>query len=139
MAYAPRYPEAQDSRSTLPTISRLAHPNDNRYNFRPSEPNYRYVPTADVYVDPTRRPEHGNARTCVMEINISVGLGDRDRPPLITSSSSSNYGKPPTIRSTARLENVNYIDLNFRTPEHVAYLATDGIIKGSSPSAANGH
>lgn len=97
----------------------------------------RRVPTADVFVDPIRRPHHGNARTCVMEINIAVSLGnDRSsREPFVTSSVTS---KPPVIRSTATLEDVHYVDLNFRSPENVAQLSTDGLIRRSPSEKSTG-
>ena len=96
----------------------------------------RRVPTADVLVDPTRRPGHGNARTSTMEVNISVSLGGGgygDRGPHTSVTTTSGSSKTPAIRSTAFLEDVRYVDLNFRLPENTGQLRTDGIIRESSP------
>jgi len=99
-----------------------------------SEYTRRFVPTAEVVVDPYRRPTHGNARTCVMEINIAVSFGS-DRTPhasVITNNFPSK--PPPPIRSTAIIDDVSYFDLNFQAPEHTAQLSTDGIIRPTASS-----
>ena len=72
-----------------------------------------------------------------MEINIAVSLGnDRfSREPLVTSSVNS---KTPAIRSTATLEDVHFVDLNFRAPENVAQLSTDGLIRRSPSERSTG-
>lgn len=106
---------------------------DYRFTETDRSDNTRRVPTADVFVDPYRRPQHGNARTAVMEVNISVSLGGAsvgyaDRTPHTTTNT-----KEPVIRSTAFLEDARYVDLSFRVPEHGAQLRTDGIIRESSP------
>jgi hypothetical protein len=93
----------------------------------------RAIPTADVFVDPYRRPSHGNARTCVMEINIAVSLGP-DRTPHASVIANNFPSKPPVIRSTANFDDVSYFDLNFQSPERTAQLATDGIMHPSSSS-----
>ncbi len=94
----------------------------------------RRVPTADILVDPYRRPAHGNARTCVMEINIAVNFGP-DRTPQASVITNNYLSKPPAIRSTATIDDVRYVDLSFQAPEKTAQLATDGIIR--HPSSRN--
>ena len=93
------------------------------------------APTADVRIDPIRRSGQGNARTCVMEINIAVSLGG-DRPPhaSIVSHDASSRSHPP-IRSTATIQDVRYLDLNFQGPNNVAHLSTDGIIDRPTSSS----
>ena len=114
---------------------------DNRLEVdrRSNNPDYtrRAPPTTDVYVDRTRHPVHGNARTCVMEVNISVTLG-ADRHPQASVSTSNYSSKQPNIRSTAFIDDVRYIDLNLQSPENVAQLSTDGIIRQSSPRGSVG-
>ena len=88
------------------------------------EPNDRPIPTTNIYVDPTRRPHHGNARTCVMEINISVNLGGKS-----SIRESTLATRPTPVRSTTTIQDVHHIDLDFRAPEHVAHLSTDGLIQ----------
>lgn len=101
-----------------------------------SDYSRRVVPTADVYVDPHRRPGHGNARTSTMEVNISVSLGGGgygDRVPHASVTTSNGSSRTPAIRSTAFLEDVRYVDLNFRLPDNTGQLRTDGILRESSP------
>ncbi len=93
----------------------------------------RRVPTADILVDPYRRPAHGNARTCVLEINIAVNLGS-DRTSQASVITNNFPSKPPAIRSTAIIDDVRYVDLNFQTSDHTAQLSTDGIIRSSASS-----
>jgi hypothetical protein len=96
----------------------------------------RRVPTADVFVDTMRRPGHGNARTCCMEINIAVSLGP-DRTPK-ASIISSNLTKPPAIRSTAVFNDVSYMTLDFQSPENTAQFSTDGIALRSPSQRSTG-
>jgi hypothetical protein len=63
-----------------------------------------------------------------MEINIAVSMGG-DRAPQASVISSSVSPKQPAIRSTATIEDVRYIDLNFQAPKNTAQIATDGIIR----------
>jgi hypothetical protein len=106
-----------------------AHRQNNNFQY-----TQRIVPTADVFVDPYRRPAHGNARTCVMEINIAVNFGP-DRTPQASVITNNYLSKPPAIRSTATIDDVRYVDLSFQAPEKTAQLATDGIIR--HPSSRN--
>jgi hypothetical protein len=89
------------------------------------------VPTVNVNIDPVRHASHGNARTCVIEINIAVNLGnDRtSRGPLVTSSMSSAT-RPVT--STATVDHFRYIDLNVDGFDKVAQVSTDGFIQQAS-------
>ncbi|UJR22342.1 hypothetical protein I4U23_025404 [Adineta vaga] len=98
----------------------------------------RRIPTANVVVDPTRRPGNGNSRTCVMEINIAVNMGG-NRAPQASITSSNVSAKQPNIRSTATIDNVRYIDLNFQSPNNTAQLATDGIIHSSPSQRSTGY
>ncbi len=104
-----------------------------------NNPDYtrRIPPTANVLVDPYRRPVHGNARTCVMEVNIAVTLG-ADRTPHASVVTNNYSSKPPAIRSTAFIDDVRYVDLSFQAPENTAQLSTDGIIRQSSPRNSTG-
>ncbi len=121
------------------TITR--RPDDDRYTTdlrqRGDDQYTRRVPTADVFIDPVRRPAHGNAPRCVMEVNIEVSVGgDRNsQSSFITRNVSS---KPPTIRSTAVIDNARYIDLNFQSPENTAQISTDGIIRRSPSERSTG-
>lgn len=140
--YTVRDQYTTDSRRTGDTAyESTRRPSDNRQEIdrRSNEPQYtrRVPPTADVYVDRSRRPVHGTARRCVMEVNIAVTLGaDRTSQASITTN---NYtSKPPNIRSTAFIDDVRYVDLSFRSPENTAQLSTDGIIRQSSPRGSIG-
>jgi hypothetical protein len=62
-----------------------------------------------------------------MEINITVGMGADRTPHFITN--------PSAIRSTAVIDDVRYVDLNFQAPENTAQLATDGIIRQSTSAS----
>jgi hypothetical protein len=126
------------------TVQTIPGVNIRQENDRPNN-NFEYtrrVPTADVFVDPIRRPIHGNARTCCMEINIAVTLGP-DRTPHASVISSNIASKPPSVRSTATFEDVRYVDLCFQAPENTAQLSTDGIMHRSpsqkSTGFRNGH
>ena len=94
----------------------------------------RRVPTANIIVDPTRRPGDGNPRTCVMEINIAVSMGG-NRPPQASVISSNILSKPPNIRSTATIDGARYIDLSLQSPNYTAQLATDGVLHDTSSSS----
>ncbi len=143
-----------------PTVSKLVRPSDdfyandrhyphtitqrqddNRYTTdlrqRGDDQYTRRVPTADILIDPIRRPAHGNAPRCVMEVNIEVSIGGNrhSQSSFVTNHVSS---KPPTIRSTAVIDNARYIDLNFRSPENTAQIATDGIIRRSPSQGSTG-
>ncbi|CAF1283531.1 unnamed protein product [Adineta steineri] len=105
--------------------------NDGNNRQETSQRNNEYarrIPTAHINVDTSRRPADGNARTCVMEINIAVSMGgDRNsQTALITSNNSS---RQPIVRSTATIDDVRYIDLDFRSPQNTARLSTDGMIR----------
>ena len=113
---------------------------DNRQETDRRNNNFEYtrrIPTADVLVDPIRRPAHGNTRTCVMEINIAVSLGG-DRSPRVSFESSDITSKPPPIRSTAVLEDVSYVDLKFQGPEKTAQLSTDAYMTRSPSQKSSG-
>ncbi|CAF3216679.1 unnamed protein product [Rotaria sp. Silwood2] len=107
----------------------------NRQEINRPTSNYessKQIPTAHVTVDPIRRPSHGNARSCVMDINIIVSFGG-DRTAQGSYVTKTYTTKPPAIRSTATIDDVHYVDLRFQTPQNTAQLQTDGILR-SSPS-----
>ena len=85
-----------------------------------------------------RRPSHGNARTCCMEINIAVSLGTDRTPQASIISSNINI---PNLQLFAQRQVlkvfVSYMILDFQTPSNTAQLRTDGIIHRSTITKIN--
>jgi len=138
-----------------PTVSQLVKPTDERRGSSSSQRadgnryesvnrtlvddySKRPIPTANVYVDPYRQPSHGNARTCVMEINIAVSLSGPDRVPQASVVTNNFPSRQSNARSAVQFDDVRYIDLNFQSPQNTAQVSTDGILRQSSPQSSIG-
>lgn len=84
------------------------------------------IPTTNVSIDPIRRPHHGSARSCVLEINIAVNLpGNR------ASRDVNVYAPEPTgpIRSTATIEDAHRVNLVLQPRSSAIHLSTDGYLQ----------
>ena len=73
----------------------------------------------------------GNSRSIVLDINITINLAG-NRNPQVTATAETIPPRSSPIRSTAILEDMNFLDLDIRTPQRTARLVTDGSIRSSS-------
>ena len=73
-----------------------------------------------------------NPRSIVLDISISINVAG-SRNPQITASANALPARSSSIRSSAIIDDVGFVDLDIRSPDRTARLATDGIIR-SSPS-----
>jgi hypothetical protein len=89
-------------------------------------------PKVDHAPNPTRYTVSSNSRTCVLDINISINLGGRTPQVSVDANNVTSRSQP--IRSTATIEDVRFIDLDLRcSPDRTAQLATDGILRQTTP------
>jgi hypothetical protein len=101
-------------------------------------------------VEPTRSSKHYastghrsascSSRPLVLDIYITLGYDRHNRSyhskSYVTDSSGRISAQP--IRSTATIDNVHYVDLNFESGQGSAKLTTDGTLHSSSTQRSTG-
>ena len=67
-----------------------------------------------------------NYRTCMIEINISLGAGGRVSQLSATSNTANASATSTPLRTATTIDNVHVIDIDLRLPKNTAYIKTDG-------------
>lgn len=106
--------------------------NINQETIRRSQPSDQTPHTPQVSYTVNQNPSGNNPRSIVLDINISINVAG-NRNPQITATANTIPSRSSPARSTAVIEDLGYVDLDIRSPERTARLATDGYIR-SSPS-----
>lgn len=145
------YPREQGNHDRITPLIRNSHrqndDDDDGDDQRRSQMSYRpsvRIPTNDTrqtrssdQLQNTSRVNYmipqnssGNSRSIVLDINISINLSG-NRTPQVTATAETLPRRTSPIRSTAILEDMNFIDLDIHTPQRTARLVTDGSIRSS--------
>jgi hypothetical protein len=109
---------------------RFVTDNDQEVNRRSNPPDQTQR-TPQVNYTVNQNPS-SNPRTIVLDISISINVAGNRNSQIIANANTLPSRSLPA-RSTAIIEDLGYIDLDIRSPERTARLATDGLIR-SSPS-----
>ncbi len=120
--------------------SRIVVDNNQEVNRRSNPPDQtQRTPKVD-YIINQNQPKHSvNPRSLVIDVNITINVGNSGRNPQITATTTNIRPRTPPIRSSAIIEDVGFIDLDMRQPERTARLSTDGLIRSSPSKQSTNH